>query len=92
MIGAKGETLVVYKPRKGRVEVLGGEDFNLVFLDEERLEARGAVLYRVFTLEETEEIYDELYPAALSYVYALIRGETPFLEALNREGKVVYRA
>lgn len=92
MIGVKSETLVVYKPRKGKPEVLGQENLHLVFLDEERLEARGAVLYRVFTLDGTEEVYDELYPAAISYVYALIRGETPFFEALNREGKVVYRA
>lgn len=79
--------VVVVKYHTGWIEVLGAAP---VFLDEASLLRKGAVLYRVVT-ENGKEVYEKLHSAAVAWMYARLRGEVAYLEALNREGQVVHR-
>ncbi len=79
--------VVVVKHHTGWIEVLGASP---VFLDESALLRKGAVLYQVVT-EDGNEIYEKLHPAAVAWLYARLRGQVAYLEALDREGRVVHR-
>lgn len=84
---ATTDPVVVVRHHHGRVDTIGGE---VVFVDEERLLMKGAVLYELH-YDDYTDIYDKLYPAILALWYAHQSGYNAYLLALNREGEAVDR-